>query len=99
KIARFGLAQHYRPPGSIAAASALRNEHHPVHAEFVGHMPTRGEKKVLASGIVTWPPSASAANFLSASASSFAAIDSAKPSNFGLPVLRPSDDMIVVSPT
>ena len=42
-------------------------------------MPKRGEKKVLVSGICTWPPSASAANSRSASASSGTVSDSEKP--------------------
>src|SRR5260221_198027 len=42
-------------------------------------MPKRGEKKVLASGICTWPPSPSAAKSRSASASFATVSDSAKP--------------------
>ena len=61
-------------------------------------MPNRGEKKVLVSGICTCPPSASALNMRSASASSLAETDSAKPLNIGLPSARPSDAMICVSP-
>ena len=42
-------------------------------------MPNRGEKNVLASGICTCPPAASALNMRSASASSLAETESAKP--------------------
>ena len=61
-------------------------------------MPKRGEKNVLPSGICTCPPSASALNMRSASASSLAETDSAKPWNIGLPWARPSDAMICVLP-
>src|SRR5687767_13876744 len=54
-------------------------------------MPKQGEKKVLVSGITTFPPSARALNHLSASASSLAGRDSPKPSNLGFPEAMPSD--------
>jgi hypothetical protein len=52
----------------------------------------------LLIGIVTWPPAPSAANILSASASLGAEIESAKPWKFGLPSLRPSEPITVLSP-
>src|SRR5271169_566622 len=61
-------------------------------------MPKRGEKKVLASGIVTWPSSPSVAKILSASVSSLAKIVRAKPWKFGLPWLRPSEASSIASP-
>src|SRR6185437_4400451 len=49
-------------------------------------MPNFGEKKVLVNGSVTSPPSPSALNMRSASASPSAVIASENPSNFGLPL-------------
>src|SRR6185295_1887909 len=46
-------------------------------------MPNAGEKKVLVSGIFTWPPSARALNFFFASASVAAVTESEKPWKFG----------------
>jgi hypothetical protein len=54
-------------------------------------IPNFGEKNVLANGIRTWPPSASAANTRSASASLLAVSDSEKPWNSVLPPHSPSD--------
>src|SRR5690349_17020790 len=98
EIARLALGQHDRP-SPIISCQPCATRTIQFTPNLSATMPNRGEKKVLPSGIRTSPPWARAENFLSASASSLAAIDSAKPSNFGLPVLRPSDDMIVVSPT
>src|SRR5216684_1137979 len=61
-------------------------------------MPKRGEKKVLLNAICTCPPSARAANSRSASASSAAVKDSAKPRKSGCPRQRPSDPSTIVSP-
>jgi len=61
-------------------------------------MPKRAEKNVFASGISTFPPPASALKALSASAYVLTVSESAKPSKFGLPVARPSDAMMTVSP-
>src|SRR5579884_2097877 len=61
-------------------------------------MPNFAEKKVLASGISTLPPAASAANAWSTSASVGRDNDSANPSNVGLPEARPSDAIRVVLP-
>ena len=61
-------------------------------------MPKRGEKKVLSSGMMTFPPVDNPLNSRSASAASFASTDSANPSNLGLPVFRPSEAMTLVSP-
>src|SRR5262249_23606463 len=61
-------------------------------------MPKRGEKKVLPSGMCTCPPSASAANSRSASASFLALSAREKPLNSGLPWAIPSDAMTAVSP-
>jgi hypothetical protein len=60
-------------------------------------MPKDEAKKVLASGICACPPSESAANSRSASASSAAVSDSAKPWKLGWPVHRPSDASSVES--
>src|SRR5260221_4597947 len=62
-------------------------------------MPNFGEKKVLVSGIWTWPPSDSAAKVLSASASLFAVIDNEKPLKSGLPDAMPSEAITNASPT
>jgi hypothetical protein len=56
-------------------------------------------KKVLPSGMRTSPPSESALNMRSASASSLALTESEKPSNFGLPCAQPSDAITGASPT
>ena len=61
-------------------------------------MPKRDEKKVFCSGICTWPPSASALNRFSASASSATVSDNEKPANAGLPLQWPSEAITVVSP-
>ena len=61
-------------------------------------MPNRGEKNVLLNGICTSPPSARAVKTRSAVASSGAVYESEKPSNFGYPVQRPSEAMIMLSP-
>lgn len=61
-------------------------------------MPNLGEKKVLVSGSVTWPPSPSALNMRSTSASLLALTASEKPSNFGCPAFLPSEASTVVSP-
>jgi hypothetical protein len=61
-------------------------------------MPNRGEKKVLASGICSCPPLARAVNKRSASASSAANSDNAKPWKTGLPSARPSDAITCVLP-
>ena len=61
-------------------------------------MPKRGEKKVLASGICTWPSSASDAKSRSASASFGTVIASEKPWKTGRSVEQPSDAITVVSP-
>jgi hypothetical protein len=62
-------------------------------------MPNFGDQKVLASGICTEPPSASAANRRSASASLAASSDSEKPLNTGLPSQRPSLSIRLLVPT
>src|SRR3546814_11945553 len=54
-------------------------------------MPKRGLKKVLASGICTSPPSASAAKNFSASASSATVSDSDTPAKLALPWQWPSE--------
>ena len=54
-------------------------------------MPKRGEKKVLAKGICTFPPSPSAAKTRSASAALSTATVSPKPWKFGFPVQWPSE--------
>src|SRR5260370_34797158 len=54
-------------------------------------MPNFDAKNVLASGMVIWPPSASAANTRSASVSSDTVSDSQTPLNAVFPVQRPSD--------
>src|SRR5262249_44474338 len=54
-------------------------------------IPKRGEKNVLVSGIVTFPPFDSALNKRSASASSLASSESAKPLKSGWPLFSPSD--------
>src|ERR1700730_7716105 len=61
-------------------------------------IPKRGEKKVLVSGICTCPPSASALNRRSASASLGTVSDSDIPWKPGLPWQAPSDAITVVSP-
>src|SRR5262245_26917713 len=61
-------------------------------------MPKRGDQKVLVSGICTCPPSASAPNTRSASASCATASDSPKPWKLGRPSQRPSEAITVVSP-
>src|SRR5215470_6904144 len=61
-------------------------------------IPKRGEKNVLSSGMMTVPPSDNPLKRRSASAASLASTESAKPSNLGLPVLRPSDAITLVSP-
>ena len=61
-------------------------------------MPKRGEKNVLASGICTWPPSASALNSGRPRPRPWRETESEKPSNSGLPWARPSEAMICVSP-
>ena len=61
-------------------------------------MPKRDEKNVFAIGIFTLPPSASALNIRSASASLAALSASEMPLKFGLPVQRPSDISSWVSP-
>src|SRR5438876_6899233 len=62
-------------------------------------MPKLDEKKVLVKGACTVPPSLKAANRRLASASLDTVSDSANPSNLGLPVQRPSEARIVLSPT
>src|SRR5262249_11022736 len=62
-------------------------------------MPNRLAKNVLPSGIRTCPPSASAVNMRSASASFLASTESEKPSNLGLPCAQPSDAITGASPT
>src|SRR5215475_14235807 len=54
-------------------------------------MPKRLAKNVLPSGIRTSPPSESALNTRSASASFLALMESEKPSNLGLPWAQPSE--------
>ena len=61
-------------------------------------MPKRGENKVLVSGICTCPPSASALNRRSASASLGTVSDSEMPWKPGLPWQAPSDAITIVSP-
>src|SRR5215510_9701434 len=61
-------------------------------------IPKRGEKKVLVIGIVTLPPDDKALNRRSASASSLASSESAKPLKSGWPLFSPSDAMTRVFP-
>ena len=61
-------------------------------------MPKLGEKKVLVSGICTWPPSLSALNSRSASAGLAALSASEKPWNVAFPWHWPSDAITEVSP-
>src|SRR3954454_1695733 len=61
--------------------------------------PNLGEKNVLPSGISILPPSLSAANSRSASASLSTARVSEKPLNSDFPVLLPSDAMIFWPPS
>src|SRR5204862_359781 len=61
-------------------------------------MPKYDEKKVLASGTWTLPPSPSAANTRLASASSDTVSDSEKPWKVALPVQWPSEASTVESP-
>ena len=62
-------------------------------------MPNAGEKKVLAIGATTVPPSASASNLLRASTSLATESVSEMPLNTGWPPAMPSEAMRVVSPT
>src|SRR6266404_8625004 len=61
-------------------------------------MPNREEKKVLASGMQTFPPLLSAVNSRSASASFDTGSDRAKPWKFGRPRHWPSEAITVESP-
>src|SRR5262245_37099105 len=61
-------------------------------------IPKRGEKNVLVIGIVTFPPDDRALNRRSASASSLASSESAKPLKSGWPLFSPSDAMTRVFP-
>src|SRR5208283_15846 len=61
-------------------------------------MPKLDAKNGEPNGIVTSPPSDNALNIICASASVLTSSESAKPSNFGFPVLRPSDAISRVSP-
>src|SRR6185436_10783596 len=61
-------------------------------------IPKRFEKKVFIIGACTCPPSASAANKRSASASVAAVSDSENPLKLGLPVHCPSDAMMTELP-
>src|SRR4051812_8732703 len=62
-------------------------------------MPNFGKKNVFIIGWRTWPPSLSAANSRSASASVSTASVSEKPLNSDLPALLPSDAMIFWPPS
>src|SRR5262249_1521342 len=61
-------------------------------------IPKRGEKKVLVIGIVTLPSDDRALNRRSASVSSLASSESAKPLKSGWPLFSPSDAMTRVFP-
>ena len=61
-------------------------------------IPNRGEKKVLASGICTCPPSASALKSRSAVGMSATVIVSEKPVKEGLPWQWPSEAITTESP-
>src|SRR5258706_5236057 len=61
-------------------------------------IPKRGDQNVLASGICTCPPSASAANIRSAWAASVTVRDSENPWKPGCPEQVPSDAMTTASP-
>src|SRR5262249_34665512 len=80
------LARHRRVNGSGANrlhwVATLTIQQTPNRSST---MPKRGDQNVLASGIVTWPPSESAANTLSATSTSFNQIAKPNPLNSGLP--------------
>jgi hypothetical protein len=71
---------------------------HPRHTEAVGHHAEAWREEGLSKRICTCPPSASALNRRSASASLETVSDSDIPWKPGLPWQAPSDAITVVSP-